>query len=76
MDLERIKNRYINIFGAQILKDLKSGVVGTIGDSFQTETFNNYYNNEIDKYYYKQNNKLICKYWNKLCKIDLFLKKL
>ncbi len=72
MDLERIKNRYINIFGAKILKDLETGVVETIGDTFQTKTFNDYYNNEIMKRNYKQNNKLFCKAWNKLCKIDLF----
>ena len=72
MEFERIKNRYINIYGSQILNDLKTNTVRTIGDVFQTERFINYYNNENMKKKYKQNNKLICKYWNKLCKIDLF----
>jgi hypothetical protein len=69
MNFEIVKNRYINLYGAQILKDLENLDIETIAEAFQTESFNNFYAHEIKKYYYKKNNKSFCKAWSQLCKI-------
>ncbi len=69
MNFETIKNRYINLFGAQILKDLENEVIETIGDVYYSESFNKFYDKEMEKYYHKQNNKSFYKAWNQLCKI-------